>query len=56
MNNDKVILLVENDEDDEESTHRALRKANIANDMAVVHDGIAALEFLFCEGKYADSD
>jgi CheY-like chemotaxis protein len=47
---------VEDNPDDEVLTIRALRKANVANDIAVVRDGSEALEFLFCEGEYADRD
>jgi two-component system response regulator len=52
----KMILLVEDNPDDEALTLRALRKNNIANDVTVVRDGIEALEFLFCTGTYADRD
>jgi two-component system response regulator len=51
---EKLILLVEDNPDDEDLTIRALRKANVANDIAVARDGSEALEFLFCEGKYRD--
>ena len=54
--NNKIILLVEDNPDDEELTIRSLRKANIANDIAVARDGNEALEFLFCEGSHADRD
>jgi CheY-like chemotaxis protein len=47
------ILLVEDNAQDLELTLRALRKANLANFIHVVHDGAEALEFLFCEGAYA---
>lgn len=52
----KLVLLVEDNPDDEALTIRALRKANIANEIEVVRDGSEALEFLFCEGPYADRD
>lgn len=52
----KLVLLVEDNPDDEALTMRALRKANIANEIEVVRDGSEALEFLFCEGQYADRD
>ena len=51
---DKLILLVEDDPDDEELTMRALRKANVANEIAIARDGQEALDFVFCEGPYAD--
>ena len=50
----KAVLLVEDNADDELLTLRALRKNNICNEVAVVHDGMEALEYLFCEGRYAD--
>lgn len=52
----KLVLLVEDNPDDEVLTLRALRKANVANEIEVVRDGSEALEFLFCEGQYADRD
>jgi two-component system response regulator len=56
MNNEKVILLVEDNPDDEELTIRSLRKANLSNELAVVRDGSEALDYLFCTGAYADRD
>lgn len=53
---EKIILLVEDNPDDEELTIRSLRKANITNQIQVAQDGQEALEFLFCEGRYADRD
>ena len=53
---DKMILLVEDNPDDEALTLRALRKNNIGNKLHVVHDGVEALEFVFCTGAYADRD
>jgi len=52
----KMILLVEDNPDDEALTLRALQKNNIGNDLSVVHDGAEALDFLFCTGAYADRD
>ena len=52
----KMILLVEDNADDEELTIRALRKNNIGNKIHVTRDGAEALDFLFCEGNYADRD
>jgi two-component system response regulator len=50
---DKMILLVEDNPNDEELTLRALRKANIANEVAIARDGQEALDFLFATGKHA---
>ena len=53
---DKMILLVEDNPDDEALTLRALKKHNVGNKVFVVHDGVEALDFLFCTGAYADRD
>jgi len=53
MENNKVILLVEDNSDDEALTLRALKKNNIKNEVVVARDGAEALEFLFGTGKYA---
>ena len=50
---EKTIMLVEDNANDEELTLRALRKANIANEVAIARDGQDALDFLFGTGKYA---
>jgi len=50
----KMILLVEDNPDDEALTLRALKKNNIGNAVVVVHDGAEALDVLFCTGAYAD--
>jgi len=50
---EKMILLVEDNPNDEELTLRALKKANIANQVAIARDGQEALDFLFSTGKYA---
>ena len=52
----KMILLVEDNPDDEALTLRALKKHNIGNKVFVVRDGAEALDFLFCTGAYADRD
>jgi len=46
----KTILLVEDNRDDEELTLRALRKNNISNDIVVARNGVEALDYLFAEG------
>jgi CheY-like chemotaxis protein len=48
-----MILLVEDNPDDELLTLRALRRANVGNDVAVVRDGAEALDFLFGGGAQA---
>ncbi|HMF30703.1 MAG TPA: response regulator [Candidatus Lokiarchaeia archaeon] len=54
--NNKMILLVEDNPDDVTLTKRALKKANILNELVVVRDGVEALEFLFGEGDYTERD
>ena len=54
--NDKVILLVEDNADDEALTMRALQKNNIGNEIIVAHDGVEALDYLFGTGKHAGRD
>ena len=52
----KLILLVEDNPDDEALALRALKKSNLANDIAVARDGVEALDYIFCEGTQADRD
>ena len=44
--NDRSILLVEDNPDDEALTLRALRQSNITNRIVVAHDGVEALAHL----------
>jgi CheY-like chemotaxis protein len=46
------ILLVEDNPADAEMTMRALKKRNLANQVAWVKDGAEALDYLFCQGAY----
>lgn len=48
------ILLIEDDTKDEALTVSALDRHGSAKNIKVVHDGAAALEYLFCTGEYAD--
>ena len=54
--NEKVILLVEDNADDEALTLRAFKKSNITNEVVVARDGAEALDYLFATGKYAGRD
>ena len=54
--NDKVILLVEDNPDDEALTLRALRKNNIRNEVITARDGADALDYLFGAGEHAGRD
>jgi two-component system response regulator len=46
------ILLVEDYEPDAQLVLRLFRKSRIANKLHVVHDGIQALDFVFCRGAF----
>jgi CheY-like chemotaxis protein len=52
MNKLRTILLVEDNRNDVELTLKALAANNLANQVVVVRDGIEALEYLRCEGKF----
>jgi CheY-like chemotaxis protein len=54
--NDRVILLVEDNPQDEMLALRALRKGRVANRVDVVRDGQQALDYLFREGEFAQRD
>lgn len=56
MTMSKVVLLVEDNPTDEKLTLRAFKKANIANPIVVVRDGVEALDYLFGKGQYAGRD
>lgn len=52
----RSILLIEDNPDDEALTLRALQKNNILNNVVVARDGAEALDYLFCRGTYAQRD
>jgi two-component system response regulator len=56
MDDEKVILLVEDNPDDVLLTERALKKSRIANRLMVARDGVEALDFLFSRGAYFNRD
>jgi CheY-like chemotaxis protein len=49
----KWILLVEDNADDEELTRRALKKNKILNELIVARDGVEALDYLLGSGNHA---
>jgi two-component system response regulator len=54
--NEKFILLVEDNPDEEVLALHALHKNNIRDRVVVVHDGAEALDFLFAQGAHAGRD
>jgi CheY-like chemotaxis protein len=50
--NTKHILLVEDDPRDAKLTLAALEDHNLGNKLFVVHDGVEALDYLYCRGKF----
>lgn len=52
----KAILLIEDNDTDERLTIRALKKANISNEIVVARDGEEALDYLFGTGPFAGRD
>ena len=52
----KNILLVEDNPDDEALALRALKKCHLVNEVSVAHDGVEALDYLFCTGTHAGRD
>lgn len=56
MNENKVILLVEDNESDIALTRRALKRSRILNELVVAKDGQEALDYLFGEGAHAGRD
>jgi CheY-like chemotaxis protein len=55
-NSTRHILLVEDDEYDIELTLTALAQKHLVNEIVVVNDGVAALDYLYCRGQYAERE
>src|SRR4051812_15187702 len=52
----RIILLVEDNESDEALTVRALKKAQVENEIIVARDGEAALNYLFARGEFSQKN
>jgi CheY-like chemotaxis protein len=52
----RPILLVEDNEDDIESTRRAFDSAKLSNPLVVARDGVEAIDYLFGSGRHAGRD
>jgi two-component system response regulator len=52
----KIILLVEDNPSDEKLTLLAFKKSGVSNDIHVVRDGAAALDYLFATGEHASRE
>jgi two-component system response regulator len=50
----KTILLVEDNDDDVTLTLRAFKRSHLMNPVVVARDGVEALDFLFARGAYED--
>ena len=53
---ERCILLVEDNPDDEALTLRSFERSNIKNEIVVVRDGVEALDYLFGRGDYEGRD
>jgi two-component system response regulator len=52
----KVILLVEDNASDEKLTILAFKKCGVSNEVVVMRDGAAALDYIFGTGSQAERD
>ena len=53
---EKVILLIEDNQDDIALTLRAFNKCNIKNKVNIIEDGQDALDYIACRGAYEGKD
>ncbi|MEJ2669635.1 MAG: response regulator, partial [Gammaproteobacteria bacterium] len=53
---ERIILLVEDNPDDELLTLDALADNKILNPVVVARNGVEALDYMFCTGKYKNRD
>ncbi len=54
--NDKVVLLVEDSDDDVELTLRSFKKHELLNKIVVARNGEQALDYLFIRGAFSQRD
>lgn len=51
-----TILLIEDNPSDIGLTERAFKKSHITNELVIAQDGQEGLDYLFCQGAYADRE
>jgi CheY-like chemotaxis protein len=56
LESNKLILLIEDNQDDERLTLRAFRKNNVMNEVVVACDGQLAIDYLFGVGEFSGRD
>jgi CheY-like chemotaxis protein len=56
MSEEKTVLLVEDNRNDEELTLRALKRTEVPHQPVVARDGEEALDYLLGQGQYASRD
>ena len=56
MSSYKPILLIEDNRADEELTLIAFKRLKILNEVVVVRDGVAGIDYLFGKGRYLGRD
>ena len=54
--NEKVVLLVDDNDDDVELTLRSFKLHNLTNTVVVARNGQEAIDYVFAKGSYADRD